>query len=562
MATRRDLYGDASQLNDASVSIRETRKGAPSSRAAGQFTITFMGATTPRLQIGASIEDELESLKTVGDVAVATHEDVDQMSYLITFTSLGTPANLGNLPLLRATRLALGDAARVSVRKISTGCCDVALSFNNGHDWHSKQGLAHGRDSIGQVVSLEPSSGPVRGGTSVDRDDCWWWCLPPSSDRYGASSAALDQEQSRARIDQNSVECLSPAIRGGERRRRSALARGECDRRARGPGVIQICWRGDRLSHNPKDRRFETGRSDPRLRDVCGENFNRRCRFDVEAPPAVYKLPERFVSVSTKAYAVNASHVTCQAPPLSTYNVEDASVVRAKVFVLENGVDPSASSATLWYAPSPRALTVYPSGGPRSGGSSVRMTTDWNETEWSAAQAAGALDDAVCDFGDAGVVPASYASRDILECVAPSLEPKRALHTVEVSSAAITSSIQEVEVRLNTAGEASGSFTLMLEGHVTRPIPMNASDLEVQQSLNALPSVGFVTVLSNSSIVVEGGSSWFIKTYRISFRTREGPTPTLIVDDSELVAGSVGDAVRAYAVERGTTGDRLRMNKL
>ena len=43
-----------------------------------------------------------------------------------------------------------------------------------------------------------------------------------------------------------------------------------------------------------------------------GENFNRRCRFDVEAPPAVYKLPERFVSVSTKAYAVNASHVTCQ----------------------------------------------------------------------------------------------------------------------------------------------------------------------------------------------------------------------------------------------------------
>ena len=72
-----------------------------------------------------------------------------------------------------------------------------------------------------------------------------------------------------------------------------------------------------------------------------GENFNRRCRFDVEAPPAVYKLPERFVSVSTKAYAANASYVACQAPPLTTYDVEDASVVRAKVFVLENGVDPS-----------------------------------------------------------------------------------------------------------------------------------------------------------------------------------------------------------------------------
>ena len=98
----------------------------------------------------------------------------------------------------------------------------------------------------------------------------------------------------------------------------------------------------------------------------------------------------------------------------------------------------------------------------------------------------------MCDFGDAGVVPATYASRDILECVAPSLEPKRALHTVEVSSAAVTSSVQEVEVRLNNAGEASGSFTLMLEGYVTQSISINATDLEVQQSLNELPSVGFV----------------------------------------------------------------------
>ena len=84
----------------------------------------------------------------------------------------------------------------------------------------------------------------------------------------------------------------------------------------------------------------------------------------------------------------------------------------------------------------------------------------------------------------------------------------------------------------------------------------------MQQSLNALPSVGFVTVLSNSSLVVEGGSSWFIKTYRISFRTREGPTPTLIVDDSELVAGSVGDAVRAYVEREALLGDLLRINRL
>ena len=144
------LYGDATQLNDATVRIRETRKGAPSSKAAGQFTISYQGATTPWLQIGSPIEESRKAT-TVGDVAVSTHEDVNQISYAVTFTSLGTPANLGNLPLLRATHLDLGDAARVSVRKSSTGCCDVSLSFN-GHDWHAKQGLAHGRDAVGQVV--------------------------------------------------------------------------------------------------------------------------------------------------------------------------------------------------------------------------------------------------------------------------------------------------------------------------------------------------------------------------------------------------------------------------
>ena len=60
-----------------------------------------------------------ESLKTVGDVAVSTHEDVNQMSYVVTFTSLGTPANLGNLPLVQATHLHWATPPRVSVRKIS-----------------------------------------------------------------------------------------------------------------------------------------------------------------------------------------------------------------------------------------------------------------------------------------------------------------------------------------------------------------------------------------------------------------------------------------------------------
>ena len=117
------------------------------------------------MQIGAPIEERPGHLKTA-DVAVATHELETELRYLVTFTSLGTPANLGNCCCSPATAPGPGDAA-ASVRKISTGCCDVALSFNNGNDWHSKQGLAHGPHAIVKW-SLQPSFvSIVAGGTAV-----------------------------------------------------------------------------------------------------------------------------------------------------------------------------------------------------------------------------------------------------------------------------------------------------------------------------------------------------------------------------------------------------------
>jgi hypothetical protein len=385
------LYGDSSDLHDATVRIRETRKGAPSSKAAGQFTMTFLGATTPWLQIGSPIEDALETLKTVGDVVVSTNEDATELSYAITFTSLGRPANLGNLPLIQATHLNMGDSARISVRKVQAGCCDVSLSFNGGSDWHSRSGLAHGRDSIGQVVSLNPASGPVRGGTSVTVTMSGG-VLPPSDLLWCVFGGA----RSRAtRLDQRRCTCLSPSFAAGSVAVELPAHSLESSATIAVAGPASFRYHAEEtVSHTtPKIVDSRQGGPVHVYGTFGGENDRRRCRFDVEAPPAVYKLPERFVSITTKAYAVNASTVACQAPPLSAYNVEDASVVRAKVFVLENGMDQSQSSATLWYAPAPRALTVYPLSGPRSGGSKVRLTTDWNETEWTAARAPRALDD-------------------------------------------------------------------------------------------------------------------------------------------------------------------------
>ena len=106
------------------------------------------------------------------------------------------------------------------------------------------------------------------------------------------------------------------------------------------------------------------------------------------------------MSVSTKAYGGNASHVTCQAPPLTAFKVEDASVVRAKVFVLENGVDVPGLRHPLV-----RAFTSSSDGCPSRGRdpAAARQIDDGLERDRVVrGSSRGALDDAVCDFGDAG----------------------------------------------------------------------------------------------------------------------------------------------------------------
>ncbi|KAH8062449.1 hypothetical protein JL722_3367 [Aureococcus anophagefferens] len=198
--------------------------------------------------------------------------------------------------------------------------------------------------------------------------------------------------------------------------------------------------------------------------------------------------------------------------------------------VTANGVDAALGAATLRYAPPPSATRADPPAGPRAGGTVVRVLTDWNATEKRAADLAGADGLATCDFGGA-VVAAAYRSREELECVAPPFEPARAVHTLTVSSAAVTRGAQVLEVALDsaTAADASGAFRVELEGVASAWIDINAT-------------------------AAEEGRSWAVHSFAVAFKSREGPVPTFAVDDSRLSTLGAGDAVRAYPVYRGTTG--------
>ena len=123
-------------------------------------------------------------------------------------------------------RICLGDAARVSVRKIS-GCCDVALSFNGRGRLETR---ISPRPRFNQkAVSLEPSSGRLSEAALLSVRWRWrittieLWCV------FGGSKPRGCAGPKRVGPTPSTLWC-------GERRRRSALVQASA---RRGPYVIQ-----------------------------------------------------------------------------------------------------------------------------------------------------------------------------------------------------------------------------------------------------------------------------------------------------------------------------------
>ncbi|KAH8060378.1 hypothetical protein JL720_13541 [Aureococcus anophagefferens] len=547
-------------------------------RALRLLYLSFRDATTAELGTDASaadVEAALEALETVGDVEVfKVRESAARTTWTVTFTTLGGPTNLGDLPLLAAefdNRKVWDARAAPTVDKLAAGCCEVALSFNGGADFSRNAdptAVVFSRDVSAIVTRLHPAFGPARGGTEVTvfvagsaglsgyassmapPDGALLWCV------FGGV------ETRATYVNDTACTCVAP-------QHAPAVAAVEVVAHAyaeKSRAVVAAAGFAN-YDYLAEERvslvapALADGRQGSEI-FVLGsfaevDAASRTCDFHLHAPPSVGSRPrERFLA--TKAYVVNASVVACFAPSLEAFGVGDAATASASVTVTANGVDAALGAATLRYAPPPSATRADPPAGPRAGGTVVRVLTDWNATEKRAADLAGADGLATCDFGGA-VVAAAYRSREELECVAPPFEPVRAVHTLTVSSAAVTRGAQVLEVALDsaTAADASGAFRVELEGVASAWIDINATAAEVEAILEAMAPVGDVAVALNGTRVVAAGQegrSWAVHSFAVAFKSREGPVPTFAVDDSRLSTLGAGDAVRAYPVYRGTTG--------
>ena len=132
----------------------------------------------------------LEALDSVGDVTVskttvstlvARGEDpidsIKEIEWQVTFTSRAYPPNGGNVPMLYY--VAPFDAARdedlyfpepnryeINITKISDGCCDMRLTYNNGYDVSSSK-TAIIVDEMPLINEIYPTTGFIEGGTNI-----------------------------------------------------------------------------------------------------------------------------------------------------------------------------------------------------------------------------------------------------------------------------------------------------------------------------------------------------------------------------------------------------------
>jgi hypothetical protein len=117
------------------------------------------------------IENVLESLSNIGDVAVTLQTDTSLLqnnkTYLITFTTLGNPSNDGALSTLMVHYITPQDGKFQIITHVEQdACCEVRVTYNGGHEWaRSSKGII--MDEHSKILNITPTTGSINGGELI-----------------------------------------------------------------------------------------------------------------------------------------------------------------------------------------------------------------------------------------------------------------------------------------------------------------------------------------------------------------------------------------------------------
>lgn len=554
------VRGDSLEGSDARVSISEERRGKSPLR--GTFRLADeSGMTTAPLQHdadAADIEAALESLDSIGDISVAVAFDnsVGKRFWDVTYTTLGIPANLGDLPMLSAdTRMLFGSDVMFAIEEIQKGCCALDVSIN-GQDF-SPRAMPFKFDEPAAVTRIAPSHGPISGGTVVTVFGTGFLPEVLSHCRFGDVRTSIEAVW----ISTSSVTCISPP-------HEVASVAVSFEQLSEDPDM-QSRSRTVAIFHYEQPMQLFTvlppngpATSNTNV-TIYGVNFldqsDLTCRFSVVLRSNI-SSGSRTKQVATQANFHNRTTVSCLAPDLSTIldhgllswdRISDGDV-HANLALTSNGQDYTSSSLRFRYLPSAEVSSISPVRGSQLGETLVEVTGR-NFADVPLLQ---------CQWGNGDSVAAQFLSSERLLCSSPPHQNIQSVQRVRTRAAVISHEVQSIELTqaITTMAVGGGAFSLHVEGYETSLISFNASALDVTRALEELPVVGGVdsihvnrTRFLQTSYV--DGVIRFVTCWEVKFTVRGGDVEAMVASTFGAEnLDDIADAVVVRTLVDGSSG--------
>ncbi|CAM9117614.1 unnamed protein product, partial [Sphacelaria rigidula] len=565
---------------DGRVNVYRSANGVDS--PGGSFTLSF-GDDYPTEPIvanatPAALEAALEALPTVGDVAVTVDtlsrsDLVDQTTYtawLVEYTTLGTPPNLGDLPLLGTDGSFLtGTNVSAMVEEVSKGCCAVQLSVNGGQDYTSTTavgGKAGGNTAAFKyqnravVRTILPSAGPAAGGTQISVSGAGFDAPSSTSSEMEAGLVSTEGsgsdmtcvfggrlESPGVRLNSSVVLCNSPPVQHGSSRVVSVAVRWSG---SVFPSLTTAAFSyyDEVMLGSLAPRRGSNAGGYSTIASVADGSFD-VVGFDMVTCIVEVRLPSNITgSYTTRGFISEAEPAySCEIPGIGDlfdgvsgeHWLEGDWGAIALVSLSGNGGVDRSSSLSFTYTARPSVVAVEPTLGGDTGGTPVivrgrRLT-----------QPIGGFNDGevLCRFGHAPVVPARHLSDEAIECTTPQHTNVPAVLTVAIEGAAVFHETQQVVVRapfpitmenIQEWGEGAVAFSL--------------SSWPVLHGTWTLTLEGFETNAINATATTAG------TTYTVHFTARGGDIPTMTANSTNLLPTP---QVVVRTVEDGHDGDEV-----
>eukprot|EP00979_Chaetoceros_neogracilis_P004104 scaffold713_cov274-Chaetoceros_neogracile.AAC.1 len=350
------------------------------------FSLTFENESTKPLNYSldaSEMKAALSILPNIGDIVVESTVGEAfgrlEKTFKVTFTTLGIPANAGPLPLLGVSFLSLAPRLEVSVEELHDTCCDVQISTNNVDFLGGELEMVPFTFDANLLVNeVYPSHGAITGGTLVKIKGSGISApFAQSSSIYCIFGDKVRGVESKF-LNSSFVECKSPPFPAPA----NVIVTLEVYAKAIGSGSrIESVAHFKYVSPPTITSAFPKSLSLPRSVtthiDVFGEFFistlSLKCRMKCTSND---KLFEQYAInvMETPAIYHNTSHIRCQIPN------ENAGLDhwgRALLLaVTTNGVDWTKDHSIPILQPH-KVTSIYPSSGPRSGGTKIYIDGEY-----------------------------------------------------------------------------------------------------------------------------------------------------------------------------------------